>query len=75
MTCRICGNPNETTATCCPTPDTTGKWVSRDTFESLMYKVWGNHGVIPPSIVRDFYSDWLNGVSQDAETYLRHTSD
>ncbi len=68
--CRICGNPKDKTKDCCPTPIETGLSIPKDEFEKLMYKVWGNSEVIPPVIVRDFYSDWINGSPIDAETYL-----
>ncbi len=71
MTCRICGDPRFATKDCCPTPDTTGHWVSTDAFEKLMYQIWGVTEMIPYSVVRDFRSDWLNGVPQDATTYLK----
>jgi hypothetical protein len=73
--CRICGNERFTTKDCCPTPMESKNCISRDDFEKLMYKVWGDHGVIPSVIVRDFYSDWINGQDISAEEYLKHTSD
>lgn len=71
--CRICGS-EQPTKTCCPNPLDGGKnYVTRDTFESLMYEVWNidNHEQqIPYSIVRDFYSDWLSGTDIPANEYL-----
>jgi hypothetical protein len=75
MTCRICGYRELNTTDCCPTPMESNNYISREEFETLMYKVWGNHGVLPYSVVRDFYSDWINGNDILAEEYLKHTSD
>jgi hypothetical protein len=75
MTCRICGSLNYNTKDCCPTPIETGLSIPRDDFEKLMYQLWNVNEPekIPYAIVRDFYSDWMNGSPETAEHYLTVT--
>jgi hypothetical protein len=68
--CRICGS-NQHTRDCCPSPVEMGLSMPIEDFKDFMRKVWDVTEDIPYCIVRNFYSDWMNGKAVDVITYLK----